>query len=114
MLLASCLGTAIAIYVTSVVDNHRVINALRSPALEHALQAEGTKIASLLADSSSSTQLWEVVLRASLENVLTSVLPDTQAPIAYGALWKTDGLSLAMQGRTGKPAAIRMRQTPRG
>jgi two-component system NarL family sensor kinase len=80
MLLASCLGTAIAIYVTSVVDNHRVINALRSPALEHALQAEGTKIASLLADSSSSTQLCEVVLRASLENVLTSVLPDTQGP----------------------------------
>jgi two-component system, NarL family, sensor kinase len=80
MLLASCLGTAIAIYVTSVVDNHRVISALRSPALEQGLQAEVAKIAPMLADSSSSPVLCEVVLRASLENVLTNVLRDTQGP----------------------------------
>jgi two-component system NarL family sensor kinase len=80
MLLASCFGTAFAIYITSVVDHHRVINALRSPALEQVVRAEVTKIAPLLANSSSSPLLCEMVLRASLDHVLTNVLRDTQGP----------------------------------
>lgn len=80
MLLASCVGTAIAIYITSVVDNHRVIRALRSPALERAIQDEVAVIAPLLPDSTSSPRLCERVLRASVENTLADVLRDTQGP----------------------------------
>jgi len=80
MLIASCLGMVLAVWMTSVADYLRVRAVLRSPTVSREMQYAFLADAPLFQDAEQSPALCALALRSLVSGVLMRMVPNTQGP----------------------------------
>ena len=106
MLLASCVGMIVAIWLTSVADNRSVLTSLRSAEMTRQMHETVLLYQNRMAHAVHTSDLCELVLQNMAVAALDSVVPNTQGPNRVSNAIAAGRVSAQFQDADGTMCAV--------